>query len=315
MSWLIIALIAYFLLAIVNVADKFIIEKVVTGARAYTLLVSGGGLLIFLLAPWFLQWPGGQLFLFDLMVGAAFTVGLLFMYTALDDSEASKIFTLVGGVVPVLVTIFSWLFFKEDFSFYQLLGIAFLVLGTVVISQATDHHSIWFRVREWFTPARDSKQARCLALALVAALFFAFFWVGTKYVYDTQSFFSGLSWIKLGGFLAAILLLLRREDRREIKSDLQRTGRHQSNRFIFLGDQILVGVGGILQNYAVALGSVALVTSLQGVQYGLLLIFTFFLTMFKPKIIKENESRPVVMRKILAIILIALGLYFLMAFK
>lgn len=315
MSWLIIALLAYFLLAMVNVADKFIIEKVVTGARAYTLLVSSTGLFMFLLAPWALHWPGDELLLLDLAVGACFTIGLLLLYTALDDSEASKIFTLVGGLVPILVLLFSILFLGESFSLYQLLGIGLLALGTVIISQAADHHSIWFRVREWFTPARDSRQARCLLLALLASLFFALFWVGTKYTYETQPFLSGLSWIRLGTFLAALILLLRKEDRQEIKDDLHQTNRRQTNRFIFFGDQILAGAGGLLQNYAVALGSVALVTSLQGVQYGLLLVMTFFLSVFKPKIIKENESRQVLIRKIVSIVLIGAGLYLLTAFN
>ena len=62
MNWVFIAVISYFILAIVNLVDKFIIEKILPSAKTYTFLVGVLGLIVLIIAPWFLMWPGIYLF-------------------------------------------------------------------------------------------------------------------------------------------------------------------------------------------------------------------------------------------------------------
>ena len=310
MSWLLIAIIAYFILAVVNLADKFILKSIIPAAKTYAFLVGIAGLIVFVAAPWLLTWPGWYLWFINMLSGAMFAIGLLFMYSALKNSEASKIFTLVGGVVPIIIVILSIIFFNESFTNYQFLAIALLVIGTIVISRVSVEHTIWFKVKEWLH-LPSAKQTKSIAMALISALCFALYWVGSKYAFNTQPFFSALLWIRLGTFIAVLFLILRKKDREEIKEDLQESNQKKSNKFVFLGTQGLGALGGILQNYAVALGSVALVTSLQGLQYGLLLILVFLITIFKPEIIEENRSKSAIIKKVVAIVLIGLGLYFL----
>ena len=107
MSWISIAILAYLLFAVVNLADKFLLEKVIPRAKTYAFLVGTAGLILFVIAPWFLEWPGVNLFVINLLVGACFALALLFLYTSLRDADASRIFTLVGGTVPILIIIFS----------------------------------------------------------------------------------------------------------------------------------------------------------------------------------------------------------------
>jgi len=73
MSWLVIAISAYLILAFVNLADKFVIEKVIPGPKTYTFLVGAAGAMVVLAAPWFLVWPGLALFFFNLLYYHAFT--------------------------------------------------------------------------------------------------------------------------------------------------------------------------------------------------------------------------------------------------
>jgi len=308
MSWLLIAVIAYFILALVNLADKFILEQVVPRAKTYTFLVGLAGLLIFIIAPWTLNWPGWNLWLVTILTGAVFSIALLFFYQALKDSEASRIITLVGGTVPIITLFFSIILFQESFSLRQLMAIIFLVAGTVVISLINTERTIWFKVKEWFyTPA--VKQTKSILLSIVAALCFALYWVGTKYAFNNQEFLSALIWIRFGSFLAVLFLVIRKKDRQDIKEDLLKSNQKKQNKFIFFGTQGIAAIGSILQNYAVALGSVVLVTSLQGLQYAFILIFTYLLSLFWPKIIKEDQSKKIIIKKIIAIILIGLGLY------
>jgi drug/metabolite transporter (DMT)-like permease len=310
MSWILVAVLAYLILAVVNLADKFILEQIVPRAKTYTFLVGLAGLLIFIIAPWTLSWPGWNLWLITILTGATFSVALLFFYYALKNSEASRITTLVGGTVPIMTLFLSIIFFKESFSLRELVAILFLVAGTVIISIVDTKRTIWFKVKEWFhIPA--PKQGKSILLSLLAALCFALYWVGTKYTFNNQEFLSALIWIRLGSFLAVLVLVLRKKDRESIKKDLLNSNQKKQNKFIFFGAQGLAAIGSLLQNYAVALGSVVLVTSLQGLQYAFILIFTFLLSLFYPKIIKENQSKKIIIKKIIAILLIGLGLYFI----
>ncbi|MFA6467076.1 MAG: DMT family transporter [Patescibacteria group bacterium] len=310
MSWLLIAFIAYLILAIVNLADKFIVEKVIPGPKTYTFLVGATGALVIVAAPWFLAWPGWALFFFNLLVGSFFAGGLFFLYSALKGGEASRIFTLIGGMVPIFTILFSVAVFKEIFSAYEWLAILFLVLGTIITSSTSVHHNIWFNIRR-FLKLLDASQWPAILTAIFSALFFALFWVGSKQVYNTQDFVSGFIWVRLGTFLTVLFLLFRPSSREEILAEIKAGNKKKNNKFIYFSTQGLGALGSILQNYAVALGSVALVTSLQGLQYVLLLVFSMAMTFFYPKIIKEDYSRKKLIKKIIAIIFVALGLYFL----
>jgi len=70
-------------------------------------------------------------------------------------------------------------------------------------------------------------------------------------------------------------------------------------------------LGAVLQNWAVALAPLiylAFINALQGVQYVFLLIFTAFLSLKLPQILKEEISRKIISQKIIAILLIGGGL-------
>jgi len=310
MSWLLISIIAYSILALVNLADKFIIERVVPGPKTYTFLVGMAGAIVVIAAPWFLAWPGWDLFFFNLLVGSFFAGGLFFLYSALKGGEASRIFTLVGGMVPIFVVLFSLMVFKENFSSNQWLAILFLILGTIVISSISVHHNIWFNIRR-FLKIFDTNKWPAILTAIFSALFFALFWVGSKQVYNTQDFASGFIWIRLGTFVTVLFLLIRKSSRQEIFSEMKQGNKNKNNKFLVFGNQGLGALGGILQNYAVSIGSVSLVASLQGLQYALLLVLVTITTFLYPKILKEDYATKRIVKKILAIVLISIGLYFL----
>ncbi len=308
--WLIIAISAYFIMAIVNVADKFILEHVVSGPRTYTFLVGASGAAVIVLAPWFLAWPGFALFLFNLLVGSFFAAGIFFLYSALKGHDASQIFTLVGGTVPIFTIILSIIFFHEKFTANQWTAVLYLILGTMIISAISTRHSIWYEVKK-FLHIHFEKKWQSILFAFISAVFFALFWFGSKVSYNTQEFLSAFIWIRLGTFLAVVCLLLSKHNRQEIAKDLKKSKGKKQNKFIFVGTQLGGALGSILQNYAVALGSVALVTSLQGLQYGLILAFTYFISVFYPKVIKEKSTHKIMTYKIMAAVLVAMGLFYM----
>lgn len=310
MSWLSISILSYSILAFVNLADKFVIEKVVPGPKTYAFLVGVFGAIVVLAAPWYLHWPGWPLFFFNWMVGAFFAAGLFFLYSALKRGEASRVFTLVGGMVPIFTVWFSVYVFKEAFTVNQWIAILLLIFGTIVISSISIHHNIWFNIRRFLNLLDDNKWPAILT-SVFSALFFALFWVGSKEVFNTQEFASGFIWVRLGTLFTVLFLLLRKSSRQEIFSEIKQGNKNKGNKLVVFGTQGLGALGSILQNYAVSLGSVSLVASLQGLQYALLLILVTITTFFYPKVLKEDYSKTRVLKKITAIILIGLGLYFL----
>jgi len=299
MNWLIVAIIAYLILAVVNLLDKFLLEKVVPSAKTYTFLVGVLGLAVIVLAPWFLTWPGWYLLLVNLVIGALFPIALLLLYHALKIGDVSKIIPLIGGAVPIFTLILAMLFLGERFLSMQWLAIFYLLLGTIMLAYLPTGHNLWSTVKSWFG-LTGPKNRQAIMIAIGAGFVFAAFFVGTKFLYLQQPFLSSFIWIRIGTFLASLALLIPKHFRKEILRGLKKI--KGKNSILFFSNQGIAAIGFLLQNYAIFLGSVAIVNALQGVQYAFLLVLAGLISVFFPKLLKENVSKMIIIQKILAII-------------
>ncbi len=314
MGWISLAVISYLMLAIVNTGDKVVVDKLLKSGQAYAFVVGVLSALVFVLAPWFLEWPGFFLFLVNLLAGAFFVFALWAMFEALKAGEASRVVVVVGSIIPVFSLILSVLIFKESFSFSQWTGLLFLLAGMFVMSFILSRRKKWpiflRRLQKVFYGAYSKKW---IFLAILAAFLYALFFISTKYAYNHQPFWSSFIWIRLGGLVVVFLFLLDRSTRKEIRKKFRakpdKSVKVRKSYILF--NQGLGSLAFVLQNYAVYLGPVALINALQGVQYAFLLLIGIFATLFFPKILKEDISKKVLSKKILAIILVAIGLYFI----
>lgn len=309
MSWVVVAISAYFLLAIANLLDKFLVDNVLKNSKAYAFIACLLGVSIFVLAPWFLSWPGLFPFLFDLLTGCVFALALWLLYEALMRGEASRILVFIGGITPVFSLIFSILFFKEHFSIDQWLGMGALLVGVFIISLLPVTRSYLARV---FSKLRLTQEAKTggLWIALLSALAYSLYFIGSKYSYGDQPFLSAFIWHRLGAGLFVLLFLIKKIDRQAILANFKKSSPKQ-NKFLVVFNQILGSSGFILQSYAVFLGSVALVNALQGVQYAILLVISAVLALLAPKLLKETFSWQIILQKSVAVVAIAIGLYFI----
>ncbi|NCN99818.1 DMT family transporter [Candidatus Falkowbacteria bacterium] len=307
MSWLSVGLTAYLILAIVNLLDKFLVDRVLPSSKSYAFVACILGLSLFVLAPWFLVWPGWILFAFNLLNGAIFAIALWSLYEALRRGEAARILVLVGGLTPVFSLIFSLLFFKEQFSRGQWSGILAILIGVFIIAFLPQHRSYLSRVlrKLKFSPSFGSGG---MVIAVVSALAYSLYFLGTKQSYIGQPFLSAFIWTRLGAAIFVLLFLIKTDNRKEIRSIFSPT-RSSKNKFLVLLSQSLGSLGFILQNYAIFLGSVVLVNALQGTQYAFILILSTILAVLAPKLLKETFSWNIMLRKGVAIFIIALGLY------
>lgn len=309
MTWLPVALSAYFLLAFANLLDKFLVDNVLKSSKAYAFVVCVIGLFVFAVAPWFLEWPGVGFFFFNIVTGFLFAIALWYLYEALKWGEAAKTLVFIGGLTPVFTIVLSIIFFKQTFTLEQWLGMFFLLLGLVVIILLPKKKNLFHR----FFPRLkfNSKFGKnSLKIALISALFYSLFFVASKYAYNHQPFVSAFLWNRLGAGLFVLLFLIRKKDRRAISS-LFKKSTPNKNKGLVVFNQVLGSSGFVLQNFAVSLGPVALVNALQGFQYAFLLVISAIMAAVAPKLLKDGFSWRSLIQKTIAVLLVGLGLYFI----
>lgn len=303
-TWLILTIVAYFLLAVANLGDKFLISKVLPSSKIYAFLIGLMSLVVFVAAPWGLVWPGWSWLIFNLAVGALFPWALLAMFTALKHGDTSRITILIGSAIPIFTFLLSLVLLGEKYNREQTLGLVLLIIGSLIIVAIKDQP----KSRKIITSI-----SKVIWPSLISAIIFAFYFIGTKYVYEHQPFLSSYIWLAGGNGLMALLFLVPPSWRQEILSGLGYKSKKKQTtkqKFLLIINQILGGLGSLIQHYAIFFGPVAIINALQGVQYVFLILGGWFLTIFFPKVIKENISRGVIIQKIIAIIIIAIGLYF-----
>ncbi|MHB8903566.1 MAG: EamA family transporter [Patescibacteria group bacterium] len=309
MSWIIVALLAYSLLAIANLIDKFLIDNVLPSSKAYTFLICLMGLVVFAVAPWFLKWPGIFPFLLNILVGFVFAIALYFLYESLRRGEASRVLVFIGGMTPVFSLLFSVLFFKEHFTDNQWLGMIIILIGVLIIAFLPKSRTYLTRILKK-AKIEQKSFSNALLFALLSALAYSLYFIISKYTYSFQPFLSAFIWSRLGAAIFVFLFLIRRSDRKQIRSAINKKNPNQ-NKLLVLLNQGFGSVGFMLQNYAIFLGAVALVNALQGFQYAFLLLISTVLAIMSPKLLKETFSWRIVLQKGLAIIIVGLGIYFL----
>lgn len=308
--WIFLAIGAYLLLAVNGVADKFLLSKAIKHPVAYAFYVGITGPLTMLLwllglvgswlrlyffqAEFSLQFLSAPNTLIALLGGMCFPFALYFSYKAIQQTSVSRILPIQGGLVPVCTLILAYLILGERLSPQQTFAFVFLVLGAILISFRKDHN-------QWHALAFGNVALSSLLFALSLTI--------TKYVFLHVNFASGLVWTRLGFFLASASFLIPAKTRGYIFSAPKEASK--SGWIVYFSARAAGSISGFLQNYAIKIGSVTLVNSLQGTQYAFLLALTSILSLKFPKILKERINAQTIAQKMAAIILISLGLVFL----
>jgi drug/metabolite transporter (DMT)-like permease len=318
--WLLVALISYFINAGVYVADKFLLSKKVHSSITYAFYVgiwSVFNFFLLFLDPWM---PSLREFTVDILAGMLFLLTLIFWYKALHQSEATRVVPIVGALIPIFSFIFSYVFLDQALSERQFLAFIILVIGGVLISVRRTRFYKLKEVGERFKSifgdllggihATYRPTRRLLFNSLVAALFFASYYVLIKHIYMHQPFIGGFVWSRLGSFLGVLAILFVPAWRRNIAAYRKQSSK-PANWGFFLAVRVAAALAFIMLNWAISLGNVALINALQGTQYLFLILIVVFLSSRYPKIMKEQFRGGVMLQKVLGTTLVVLGLYML----
>lgn len=318
MTWLTVALVAYFLNAIAMITDKALLKKdKIDNPFVYVFYIAALGCLMMLFViPFGLKIPDTLTIWVSLLAGATFIWALLLMFAALKRDEASRVNPMVGGLTPIFVFIFAWYILEEKLNYNQYVGLFFLIVGSLIIALDFKKHGAWSWLKKKLGLLNFSlpQIRKTIWLVLPSAALFGVSSVLTKFVYANTKFLTGFIWTRAGSLVAVILLLFIPANFKAIKDSLTHNKKDKSDAKktggLFLFGQVCGGSSAILQQYAIFLGSVTLVQAMQGVQYVFVFIFAMLLTMFLPKILKEELTKEILIQKIIGILIIILGLYF-----
>ncbi len=303
MTWLIVAISAYFLLAIVALGDKYLLGERIPVPKVYAFYIGALGILAVALIPFGFLIPKLSTIFLALMAGVFHILALWIYFEGMKSFEASKIVPALGGFLPIftlgLVFIFSG--GKESLAPFKFIAFVFLVLGSIIIT----------------LEKKKAVSFKALSIAALAAFLFSLYFVLAKFVYLSQPFISGFIWTRIGAFLVVLFLLFFKEVRDDI---FKKPKIFQKKTWaIFLPNEILGTGAFILQNWAVALvplSFLAFVNVLEGTKYLFLLIFTTILSLTvsswaKRVGLKERISKEILFQKIIAVLLICIGLFLL----
>lgn len=292
--WILIAVIAYILLAINGVADKFLLTKAVGDPGVYAFYVGISSLAVLVLLPFGLHQLSLQNYFIAAIGGMSFTFALYFFYSSIQRASISRILPIEGGLVPLFTLILAYITGIDSLSHRQLLAFALLVVGAMLID---------------FKKTKNGWHPLAWRDIALAGILFAISFILTKYIYNQTGFISGLIWTRLGLFAGSLFMLAVPKTRRGIFGAPASTSAR--NKLLFYSSHIAGATGSLFQNYAIALGSVVIVNALQGVQFAFVLLLSVVFSEFFPKILREDITIDILIQKLFAIALITGGLVIL----
>jgi drug/metabolite transporter (DMT)-like permease len=303
MSWIFVAVSAYFLGAFAVLMDKFLLgSKRISSPQIYTFYVGIFGLGAFLFAPFGFSVPSIWQIIISIVSGAIYIGGIFAINLSINKAEASRVTPVVFSVVPIASYFISAFLDNEKLTTLQIGGVLLLVIGGLLISFDLP---LKMTKRKFFVGFYTS----CLAGVLLAISYVMF-----KMVYAEQTFLNGFMWTRVGGFVAALLLLVIPAWRKSIFKSFTHAKKPTSENVgtggLFVVNKIVGGTSSILLNKAFQLGSVTLVNSMVSLQYVFVLILVAIAAKRSPKVFAEKLLFWDWAQKIGAITIIAVGMFF-----
>jgi drug/metabolite transporter (DMT)-like permease len=286
MSWLFIVVIAQIVLGTSAVFDKFLLKRKFFDPLVYTFWLGLLGIFALIILPFGFQVLPFSVVAVALAAGVLFILAMFFLFRALDYSEVSSTLPVIGGLSPIFTLVISYFLLSSFLGFGELSAFFFPVLGGLVL----------FLV--------EKKDLRFLSFVLIiaSALFFGLSNVLSKIVFNSSPFITGFVWIKIGGVIFVLSLLLSGSFRQRIFSSSQQA--KIKNQFLYLANRAYAGLGSILVYFAISLTHPALVDATQSLKYIVIFLCAWIS-------LKERFKGKILAGKIIATFFISLGILWL----
>lgn len=307
MSWLAITLLAYFLLALEIILDKFLLSsRRVSHPVLYTFYSAATGLFALVFVPFGFHFLGCIEIFYYLAGGIVFIYGMAAFFSAIAESEASRVAPVIGAVVPITILFLSLIFLNERFAGKEILGFFLLIFGGLFISLDFKQK---FRL---FSGFKKSVVAGIL-LATAATIF--------KGLYNHDNFINVYVWTRIGAFCGALFFFLVPRWRKIIFASLLKFKKpekeNQRSGALYVISRVLGGSGSILKEKATsfAAASVTFVNALVSIEYVFVFVLGVGFSIWFPEVFKEKKDWKTVAQKIASIFIITAGIALMFGYK
>jgi drug/metabolite transporter (DMT)-like permease len=208
--------------------------------------------------------------------------------------EVSRI-TPLFQMIPIFVVFLSVVFLDEILTAQKYLGIALIVLTSLLISYRKTHNG--------------NSVSAAFKLMVPFSVIIAVTTVLNKYLLVYMDYWSVFFWTMIGSALGVLCMLAFPKPRKEFTETVSNFGPRTFLTSLFGESTYMLGT--IFALIATSLGYVSLVSALTGLQNFFVFVFMVILSLFVPNVLKEEISRNVLALKIVAIALMFVGTWFI----
>ncbi len=241
MGWLTLATLAQFILGTSAVFDKLLLARRFVDPWPYIFWLGILGAFAAVFVPFGVGIPSAAVIGFAFLSGALLLAAFFFQFSALEIGEASGTLPLVGALAPIATFLLAARFLGGPLGGLDAAGFVLLAASGALLV-ASEKRPIRTR-----TTAAVGLAALCFGASTVAA----------KAAYLGTNFLTGFFWIKMGGVLAALALLLLPALRKAILGASAHAA--PRSRTLYFANRAYAGLGSLFLGGAVFLAHPALV--------------------------------------------------------
>ena len=301
MDWLFFALIPPFLFALSNRIDKYLLEGFFRGQTGALILFSSFISILTLPIIYLIQPSVVSIPIFYAMVmilvGILYVVYLFPYFAALKLEEASKVVPIFQSI-PLFGVILGFFILGDTLSFNQIIAGILIIAAAFGLSLDINLKKIVFK-------------KKVLLFMLFASFLIALSYVLLKLVAINTDFFTALFWEQVGCLIIGLVLLLKKNYRKEFVAVFK----INSGKIIGLNifNEIINIMAHFIFAYASLLVPVGLVWIVNSSQPFFILLLGVTITLFFPWLGKESISKKSLLQKAFFIGLMVLGAFILSA--
>lgn len=295
MPWILLALLSHISWGTANIADKYIIGNRVKNVYVYQFwLHSLGALSVFALPFFVYTIPDLKSILWLTLAGVMYVIGVVWYFKGLAVDEVSRI-NIWWNLIPVFCLLIGGFWLHEWPNQGQLIAMAVLLVGSIV---GTVHYQ---RGQKFFSPG--------FIWITLASLEFSFHAVINRFVSATVPLSFIFIYLNFVRWVTSLFFFLNPSFRRDLVVETKKLS--VSTTFWVIVAVTVDYLGILFNQWALKYGQAALVLSIEGFQA----LFVFFVSTsmakWRPELLSENIDRKNMTVKIVAVILIILGIIIL----
>lgn len=297
LNWFFLGMTATLLWSIAAIILKFVRVKYIKSPMVYLIITAPINLIgLFLLFFGKLQIPSTRNLLLIMAVGVIGITAYWLYIAAIQKEEISRVVTLYNAV-PLVTLVLATLFLKEVLSIKDYIAFPLIIIGSILISIKREEKRFTF--------------SKSITLVFISVFLFGVQAIILKIIAKVD-FISMLTlrWLTIFIFLS-ILFSVSKEIRKRAKQDLKQLNK---KGILLMYTAELLGMTGFVFSYlAIQRGPVSLVSLIQGAESLFVIALAVLISIFIPKILKEEITKKTISLKIISALLIIAGLYLIVA--